>query len=294
MEQPPPAVIDKDIRSGRSSVSTAIYADIVFCGDRSGSMKTMGDSVFKGLIEFINDQKKMLSDQGIEGCLTVCSFDHEMKELHFKDIQEEDITHHIDEYKMDFEPRGTTRLIDTAISQLYNQHKRIEEYKNNLPKEVQKLDPEIYSIFALLTDGIDNESDLTVKDLNLAVRKANTQGTTCIFMGANQDAIQNGSLYGFNPGLSLNMGSTPDCAINAIRSCSQVANRSFSGNVSSFTQAERCSSAPLNNSTYNTNYKFNRPPMICTGVKFQPPPPPPTKPEREETFCQNFGVNYII
>ena len=53
MEQPPTAVIDKDIRSGRSSVSTAIYADIVFCGDRSGSMKTMGDSVFKGLIELI-------------------------------------------------------------------------------------------------------------------------------------------------------------------------------------------------------------------------------------------------
>ena len=289
-----PTDINKDIRRGSCSVSTAIYADIVFCGDRSGSMQTMEDSVFKGLIEFIKDQKSILSEQGIEGCLTVCAFDHEMKEIHFQNIQKEDITEcKTDEYKKDFKPRGTTRLVDTAIEQLFNQHKRIEKYKKNLPKEVQKLDPEVYSIFALLTDGVDNESDSSVKDLNLAVRKANKEGTTCIFMGANQDAIQNGELYGFNPGLSLNIGNTPTSAINAMKSCSQVANRSLSGNVPSFTKAERCSSAPIDNSTHSHNYKVFRPPTICTGNKFNPPPPP-CKAERSDTFCQSFGVNYII
>ena len=315
--------IKRDVRQGKSSASTAIFADIVFCGDRSRSMSSMGDAPYKGLIEFIKDQKETLKKQNLKGSLTVCSFDNEMEEVYFKDIQKEKITDG-DDYVDIFKPRGTTRLLDTLVIQLYNQHKRVEEYKANLPRKLKCLDPEIYRIFAVITDGYDNESDSTVLDLNRAVRRAISEGTTCLFLGANQDAIQSASRYGFSSSLSMNIGSTPDFAYNALKSCSQAVNRSISGSSACFTPLERTSSAP----TYPSNITPSpirysskvvaRPGEIQTNYKLNMSNfPPPCLPKRELTFnydnyvddnyvnddekendkceeTQVLGVNYII
>ena len=309
--------IKRDVRRGKSSASSAIFADIVFCGDRSGSMSSMGDAPYKGLVEFIKDQKETLKKQNIKGSLTVCSFDNEMEEVYFKDIQKEKITDG-DDYVDIFKPRGTTRLLDTLVVQLYNQHKRVEEYKANLPRKLKCLDPEIYRIFAVITDGYDNESDSTVLDLNRAVRRATSEGTTCLFLGANQDAIQSASRYGFNASLSMNIGSTPEMAYNAIKSCSQAVNRSISGNSACFTPLERTTSAPSNPSNlmqtispirYSSRI-VARPGDIQTNFKLNMDKfPPPCLPKRALTFNYSkddidekenneetrvLGVNYII
>ena len=42
----------------RPSATSAIYADICYVSDRSGSMVSMGNAPVKGLKQFISDQKK--------------------------------------------------------------------------------------------------------------------------------------------------------------------------------------------------------------------------------------------
>jgi len=229
--------VKRSYSNERPASTSAIYADICYLSDRSGSMASMGNAPKKGLKQFISKQKENMGDKGIQCSFTLCAFDGSYEEKTFKNIQNCNITD--DELEDMLYPRGCTRLIDTGIEQLEKQNKRIENYINSLSPRVRKLNPNIIKIFAIMTDGFDNVSKNPPRALNEVITKARENNTTCMFLAANQDAIGTGQSYGFSPMNSLNVGTTPTNMKYAIRSFSNAASRHINGQESSFTPAER-------------------------------------------------------
>ena len=229
---------------------SAVYSDITYICDRSGSMVSMGDAPKKGLKQFISEQKENMNNIGVRCSFTLCTFDNVSEEKTFQNIHNCNMTD--DEIDDLLYPRGCTRLIDTAIEQLQNQNKRVENYLNSLSPRVRKLNPNIIKIFAVMTDGFDNFSENQPQVLNQAIIKARENNTVCMFLGANQDAISNGKKYGFSPLNSLNVGTTPVNMKYAIRSCSNATSRHISGQEASFTPAERSVSQDTSFSNMNT------------------------------------------
>ncbi|OUU14660.1 MAG: hypothetical protein CBB97_24810 [Candidatus Endolissoclinum sp. TMED37] len=234
----------------RPPATSAIYADICYVSDRSGSMVSMGNAPIKGLKQFISDQKENMGNKGILCSFTLCTFDNVSEEKIFKNIQNCNITD--DELEDILYPRGCTRLIDTAIEQIEKQNKRVEDYMNSLSPRVRKLNPNIIKIFAIMTDGFDNVSKKHARDLHNAITKARENNTTCMFLAANQDAIGTGIAYGFSATNSLNVGNTPLNMTQAIRSVSNATCRHINGEESSFTPAERSVSQATAFSDMNT------------------------------------------
>jgi hypothetical protein len=136
-------------------------------------------------------------------------------------------------------PRGMTRLFTTAIEDLARLRKSVKKKKKENPRA------EVVGVFELHTDGHDNKSRFTAEDLNAAVTSAREEGITCIFAGANQDAVSTGCKYGFDKRCSLTTDSTPDRAHEGLRVCSQAVMRACSGSSAQFTQNERQISAPV-------------------------------------------------
>lgn len=137
-------------------------------------------------------------------------------------------------------PRSMTRLYATAIEELAKLRRSVKESKAANP------DKQVVGVFELHTDGQDNESDpFTSRDLNAAVKAARDEGITCIFAGANQDAVTVGVQYGFDRDLSLTTDSTPQNASAGLRMASAAVMRAVSGAPPQFTQAMRQCSAPV-------------------------------------------------
>ncbi len=215
------------------------HIDITYVADRSGSMSSMGNSVINSVIEFVDSQK----ESNHNNCsFHLCSFGFESHEIHFNNINDFNLNN--EQLKEYLNPQGCTRLIDTAIEQLDKQNQRIESYLNSLPNNIKQLNPKFSKIFALMTDGQDNLSENKHFHLQQKVQEARDNGTTCIFLGANQDAITSGSRFGFSQDNSLTFSATPIGLQEAVRSVSYATQRSINGNNVSFTPQERSSSQP--------------------------------------------------
>ena len=201
--------------------------------DRSGSMCSMGAAPKEALLNFINDRKDDATKNNSEITVTLTTFDDRVEHL-FENEPIENITLTEQEAVHFLEPRGTTRLIATAIEEVARLRKAFATLKTNNPNIT------VTALYLLFTDGFDNESHpLTARDLNAAIRAAEEDGITCIFAGADQDAISNGAQYGFSPNNSLTVNSAPMTAAAGFRSCSAAVSRAVSGGPIAFTQVER-------------------------------------------------------
>ena len=227
-----------------------LLADIEMLIDRSGSMWTMTKETEDGTQEFVNSQKEMANKTGIQTHIRIQTFDDKVETM--TGFDGGDITHTPDIDINSLYPRGTTRLIDTACESLYEQERRYHNYRKKLPNMVKQLNPTIVRIFALITDGEDNESTLfTSSNLNKLIKKNKQQGVTCMFLAANQDAIHQGDIFGFDSGHSLTYSSQGENATNALRAVSQQIARTCSGNSSTqFNELQRTRSAPPLNKDY--------------------------------------------
>ena len=243
------------------------YIHAVFVGDRSGSMCAMGEAPIEGIAEFMEYHRKIAEENPhSQVVVDIYTFDS-VSELVYsgkaKKIKESDIQRAKDLMR----PRNTTRLFDTAIEALKSQRKAInrcmlrvqiphtkKDRKDpaNMANEVKRLEPKISSSFTLLTDGDDNESEHSCRDLNKMIREQTTQyGTSCLFAAANQDAMNSGEMYGFSRDCSLQIGEDVDEARAAFRACSQAAVRSATNQSSGFTQSEREKSCSI---TFDNGY----------------------------------------
>ena len=223
--------------------------DIVVCIDRSGSMQKMYEETISGLNKFIEDQQNTANETNIPTNITLKTFDDVSTIIPgFDNCPIQDVPN-ID-YKY-LQPRGLTMLIDTAVNTLMEQNRRYTEWKllkDNQNKSMKR-------IFALLTDGDDNKSTLyTISQLNNIITKFQNDGVTCIFLGANQDAISQGQLYGFHEKYSMTYNQTKECAESTFRSLSsQISSECKGEHNDGFSDLQRSAScpAPDPNNDYN-------------------------------------------
>jgi len=203
--------------------------DIEITIDRSGSMSSQGDAPTTGLYEFLLQQKENAT--GLTS-VSLTTFDDSVEYPWKVDDIKKDPLPDKDTMSIWIEPRGSTRLIDTAIERLKAQKDRAGDKKR---------------IFVLLTDGQDNVSRNRTPQMNKALREARSAGVACIFLGSNQDAITCGQQYGFSPDLCLSTSSAPERAAIGYRACSQVVTRAINSDPLTsvgFTGTERNMSAP--------------------------------------------------
>lgn len=218
--------------------------ELVFVGDRSSSMESMGDSPWKGAMDWANTQAKEAEENNRAACITLVAFDDRSQRVldavstkNWEPLKEEQVQDWLT-------PRGCTRLYDTVIEEL-----------DLLQKRKKERGPECHAVFALFTDGEDNVSNADNPEMNLAVTNARADGIVCFFLAANQDAIASGLKYGFDSNQCLTTGDDPDSSASAYESLSSVFSRTLNRSSSpEFSPVERANSAPL----YHKRRKYTK------------------------------------
>jgi len=242
----------------------ALYTDVCWCGDRSGSMKTMGQSPMEGGKNFMREHRENAKNMNntIGYHIEFTSFD-DKEEIHFNDDGKNITDDDIKNAEKCMLPRGLTKFYDTAIACISRQQKRIDNIKKNLTPKQKELYYEnshlINVVFATFTDGYDNKSIEDADALKEAIKThENNYGAVCMFLAANISADECGQQFGFQKNFCMQMGSDPVTSANALRSCSAAMTRAVTQGTqnSYFTQLEREISTP---STINT---FVTPPTI--------------------------------
>jgi hypothetical protein len=155
------------------------YTHIAVVLDRSGSMSLCADDTVGGFNAFVAEQKKA---EG-EATMTLTQFDTEYEIVYdFKNIQ--------DVPKLTFVPRGNTALLD-AIG------RTIQTVGHSLELKPEAERPEKV-IFVIITDGKENSSREFKKDqINQLIKtQTDVYKWEFVYLGANQDAIQEGSALG--------------------------------------------------------------------------------------------------
>ena len=218
--------------------------ELVFVGDRSSSMETMGDAPWKGAMDWANTQAEEAEDANREARITLVAFNDISERVldaistkNWKSLEGEQVRDW-------FAPRGCTRLYDTGIEAL-----------DLLQKKKQEGGSDFHAVFGLFTDGEDNVSEADNADMNLAVTRARAAGIVCFFLAANQDAIASGLKYGFDPNQCLTTGDDPASSASAYESLSSVFSRTLNRSSSpEFSPVERANSAPL----YHKRRKYTK------------------------------------
>jgi len=166
-------------------------AEIVIIMDRSGSMSNISKDMEGGIKEFINEQKQ---NKG-EILVTYARFDDDY-ELVFENKPIEEVEEIV------LSPRGMTALLDAIGKTISSVSERISDLsEDNQPERV---------LFVIITDGQENASKEYSREqiVDLISTNENTNGWDFTFLGANLDAISEGSSLGVRGGKSFNYVAT--------------------------------------------------------------------------------------
>ena len=246
-----------EVGEGGEVAGELVYINILLIVDRSGSMQSMNGGHIEATSAFIKKQQKNAKELGVRCEFTLCAFDDKVEMKNWTNILNCELVGGGvggdgagdgaggDGVLNDMlEPRGTTRLIDTVIEQIDQQKKEYAIWMNG--RTQLEIDEGVRGerILAVITDGQDNVSLKSARDMNIAIKKLREDGVSCMFLAANQDAITQGAIFGFGAGASLNMDANRGGIMGAMESCSAAIERHTSGGDGSFTQAERQVSAP--------------------------------------------------
>lgn len=164
------------------------YTHISVVIDRSGSMSSCWDDTIGGFNSFLATQKEETG----KATMTIAQFDNEYDVIAnialIKDI--EDLT------RETYTPRGGTALFD-AIGRTIN---ATESDIAKLDKKPEKV------IFVIITDGDENASREYSRNQIMKMIDDHREENKWefVFIGANQDALKNGSSMGIRKGFSAN------------------------------------------------------------------------------------------
>lgn len=222
----------------------ALFVELVI--DRSGSMGSMNGVQFSGANDFLVAQQQALATlAGCEGRVSFTSFD-DTAEVVLDGANLGTIVVPEPTMPQLLAPRGMTRLVDTMIERLTAMRGHLRAARARLGCGAAQL----RGLFAVLTDGQDNMSARSAADFQrlLAEVKREFPDVSCLFLGANIDAIATAGTFGIAAGSAMTFGADPATATNAFRSMNACsARRAQNGSASAagcFTPAERRSSAP--------------------------------------------------
>lgn len=177
--------------------------DIGIVVDVSASMSNEISSLVDGLNLFIKEQKVHNSE-----CFVSClKFNSEAAYV-FQDQPINCVTLFA---KSDFVTNGGTAVRD-AIFEM-GTYLKINQ-KHELPP-----------IMIVLTDGNDNCSKTSICELSSILNINKNQGWVYIFLGSNQDVVQNGTCMGFDAENCLAYDFNSECQINAWKATSNACTR---------------------------------------------------------------------
>ena len=164
--------------------------DIVVVLDRSGSMEAIRQATILGFNAFLKEQQSI--DE--RATITLVQFDHEYERLYMRLDVHQAMPLNEDTYI----PRGTTALLDAMGRTIKETRKRIEALPDgDKPDRV---------IFVTITDGHENRSTkYNRKQVFDKVSKMQQKhGWEFLFLGANQDAIEEASHLGIKADKAMN------------------------------------------------------------------------------------------
>ncbi|OWK34323.1 vWA domain-containing protein [Fimbriiglobus ruber] len=168
------------------------FTDITMILDRSGSMSSIKEATIAGFNTFVEEQTRVPG----EGCWTMIQFDdtasargagEEFPLVVFEAKPQTDAPRLSAET---FKPRGGTALIDAVCIAIDRTGTRLARMSDaDRPDKV---------VVVIMTDGEENQSRLFTRvQLNERVAHQTTKyGWQFLFLGANQDAIQEAAKYG--------------------------------------------------------------------------------------------------
>lgn len=251
----------------------APYVDAVAVLDRSGSMYALLPGAKAGVRIWLEKQKGTKN-----AYVEVITFDDRV-EKPYSGLSSMMMDGDMVRILAALEARGWTRLYDTAVEAIYRQMKRLKKWHARLPKArmLRCLDMSPVAVLFVLTDGEDNRS--TVAD-SAAFKRALSHtkrewNTLTIFAAANQNAMEAGRAYGFNPQTILQMDAAPAAVTAVFRSATASQARAVSGVPPRMTPLERESSCPSqyhHGSTAPAILGSGTPPTVA-----RPGPPPPRR-----------------
>ena len=157
--------------------------------DRSGSMQPLREATVAGLNQFLRGQRELAGT----ALLHFVQFDDQYEvKRHFEDLKQvPDLT------QDDFQPRGSTALLD-AIG------RTIVEVGARLASTPEASRPSKI-IFVIQTDGFENASHEYnyAKIQEMISHQRDKYAWDFVFLGANQDAIATGGMLGIQAGATI-------------------------------------------------------------------------------------------
>jgi uncharacterized protein YegL len=184
----------------------AVFISIV--ADASGSMKHLHETVIKGLNDFVAEQ----ATADNEAKVTIVQFPSLKGDDGIQTIlPKSDVKTARKITAEDYVINGMTPLYD-AIGAV------IEKADRRIAKRAAKGKDAESQVVVIFTDGGENASRKFTKEAVfelIAERKA--QGWVFVFLGANQDAFEEGGRVGFAAGNTMNFDATEDGMITALK-----------------------------------------------------------------------------
>jgi uncharacterized protein YegL len=171
------------------------YTHISIVLDKSGSMLSCLNDTVGGFNSFLKAQKEVDG----EATITLVQFN----ESYDIAIDMKPLSESSDLNNQSYRPHGNTALLD-AIGKTIND---VESKINDMDEDQQ---PEKV-IFVIITDGEENASREFKHEnvMEMINRHKEENKWEFVFIGANQDSIQTGSLIGVRAGSTLNYIQTP-------------------------------------------------------------------------------------
>jgi Mg-chelatase subunit ChlD len=209
-----------DKKDRTKGVGTTLLVLVV---DRSGSMESIRSDMEGGIKTLLEEQVQEPGSCSV----TLAQFDTEY-ELLFQAIPVAEVA----SYRLI--PRGGTALLD-AIGRTIGE---VKGWIAQLPGDSRPAQV----VFAVVTDGEENSSREWSKDkVMAAVKDCSDAGWNFSFLGANQDAIQEGGNLGVGAAAAMTYSATPEGVSGAMSSLSASIRRVRSGSdhTLGYTEEER-------------------------------------------------------
>lgn len=191
-------------------------SEVVVILDRSGSMQSCRSDMEGALRHFLRKQKEDVKSNGQECNLTFVKFDDRIDTV----FENEDINN-VGESRLSLEPRGMTALLDALGKTINSVGERLKDTpESERPSSV---------VVVVITDGLENASCEFTKPTisNMIKEQQEKYSWEFIYLGADHDAISEGSNYGFQGGKTMtyskdplkmqNLGQTISSSVSALR-----------------------------------------------------------------------------